>query len=290
MTLGKSTFAAGILMLGLLAVLAAAAGTAAAYPAGKITVMTFNLRYQSADDKNNSWPYRQDIVVHTIEKYSPDLLGTQECMLGQADFILRNCPAYYLYGIGREASGFGEMSAQFYNKGLFTPVAAGTFWLSETPDQPGSKSWGSACPRIVSWLKIRHLPSGKYLYWFNTHFDHISEQARQQAARLMLEKISEIAGSAPTVITGDFNSTDRDLAWQVFADGGFSDAFSTAVTTAGPVNTFHDFMRAAPGEPNRIDWILTRGVTGVDYYEVVDYNDNGFYPSDHYPVYAVISL
>ena len=255
-----------------------------------ISVMSFNLRYAAANDANNSWPYRQDIVLHTIEKYSPALIGTQECMMGQSDFILRNAQAYYFYGAGRENSGFGEMAGVFYNKTLCTPMEMGTFWLSETPDVPGSKSWGAACPRTVSWMKVRYLPSQKYFYYFNTHFDHISEDARQGAAKMLLEKVNAIAGQSPVIITGDFNSPENSAAWKVMKEGGFGDAYLTAKKKTGPETTFHGFMKADMSVPNRIDWILTRNVKDVLSYETITFNDNNFYPSDHYPIIAEIEL
>ena len=258
----------------------------------KITVMSCNIRFSSADDGTDSWPYRKATAMEVIDKYTPNLLGLQEALMGQTDYIASQFSMYHFYGIGRESNGLGEMVTEFFNKTLFTPMECGTFWLSTTPEIPGSKSWGAGCTRLVTWMKLRHIPSNKYFYWFNTHFDNASEEARQSAAKLLLKKVNEISGKLPVIITGDFNSSEGSAAWTVLTSGGFKDSWLEAETRKGPEVTFHGFFKndIDLNGKNRIDWILTRGIKKVNYCETITYTNNNKYPSDHFPVYAELVL
>ena len=258
----------------------------------RISVMSYNIRFSSADDGTDSWPYRKATAMEVIDKYTPNLLGLQEALMGQTDYIASQFSMYHFYGIGREPNGLGEMQTGFFNKMLFTPTECGTFWLSTTPEVPGSRSWGAGCTRQVTWMKLRHLPSGKYFYWFNTHFDHVSEEARQGGAKLLLKKINEICGKLPVIITGDFNSPEDSAAWNVLTSGGFKDSWLEAESRKGPEVTFHGFFKKDIdlNGKNRIDWILTRGIKKVNYCETITYTNNNKYPSDHFPVYAELVL
>ena len=256
-----------------------------------LAVMSFNFRYATAPDGDNSWDHRKGVFANAIRACAPDVFGAQECLESQAEFVVQTLPEYHWFGIGRESNGEGEMAAVFYKKKTLSPIETGNFWLSETPDVPGSKSWKSACTRMVTWAKFRHLQSGQLFYFFNTHFDHASEQARQQAARLLLERIKALSGDLPVILTGDFNAAAEEaVAWKTLGDGGFSDAWLTAEKKVGPDITYGGFKPPVEGKKDRIDWILTRGPIKVQQCETVLYSENGRYPSDHYPVTACLRL
>ena len=246
--------------------------------------MTFNLRYARAKDGKNSWQYRKELVAEVINNYNPDLLGVQECEMIQGDFIRERCPQYYFYGVGRNEDGTGEVQGIFYNKNKFSAMEHGTFWLSETPDIPGSKAEDAALTRNAGWAKLRHLSSGKYFYWFNTHLDRISEKARKFAATLLIEKTNHICENLPIIITGDFNSIEKSIAWNILTESGFKDSRHIAKTIEGPERTFHGFMLEEFPENFRIDWILSKGFTKIKSLDTLTFNKKGRYPSDHYPV------
>ena len=259
--------------------------------ASTVTVMSFNLRYGTAKDGDNSWPNRKTVLTDAIRQCAPDILGTQECLDFQAEFIAQALPEYRWIGIGREPDATGEMSAIFYKKDLLSPIATGNFWLSETPEVPGSRSWNTGCTRMVTWARFRHLPTNAFFYCFNTHFDNSSEEARQHSATLLLERATTMAGELPIIITGDFNAAAEETpAWHTFVDGGFTDAWLAAAKRTGPEMTSGRFAPPREGEKERIDWILFRGAIKCSECETVLYNEQDRYPSDHYPVLTRLAL
>jgi len=266
-----------------------AAATASADVA--LNVMTFNVRFGTADDGPNSWEHRKDILVNTIRKYAPDVVGTQECLDFQAEYITDKLPEYRWFGVGREADGTGEMMAILYRHAVINPLELGNFWLSETREVPGSKSWDTACTRMVTWARFHHHETKSSFYLFNTHFDHRSEAARVGAAHLLAKQVNDLAGEAPAIVTGDFNAAaENSEPWQVLTQGGFADAWLAAAQQVGCTMTFGGYQAPSPEGGNRIDWILTQGPIAVESCETVLYNQDGRYPSDHYPVFAKVKI
>ncbi len=256
-----------------------------------LKVMSFNLRYATASDGENSWPHRKDILIEAIRAQHPDVLGTQECLDVQAEYIEQKLPEYHWIGMGREKDGQGEMAAVFYRKAVLSPIETGNFWLSETPDVPGTKSWGSSCTRMATWVRFRHIASNTFFYYFNTHFDHASESAREHAAQVLLDRANALQGNPPVIVTGDFNANaENAAAYTTLIEGGFKDAWLAAAKREGPEITFGDFAAPPAGAKGRIDWILMRGPLKVERCETVLYKRDGHYPSDHYPVVAELFL
>ena len=256
-----------------------------------LKVVSFNIRYGEGKDGDNSWPNRKQVFANTLQHLDPDILGVQECLDYQAEFIAQSLPEYRWFGLGREADGSGEMAAVFYKEKILSPLEKGHFWLSETPEVPGSKSWKTACTRMVTWIHFRHRESGKEFYYFNTHFDHASEEARQQAAKLLLSRLEKLSPELPVIVTGDFNaSAERSTPWETLTSGGLSDAWLKAEQKAGPEHTFGSFAPPKEAQKDRIDWILFKGPIKATRCETDTYNENGRYPSDHYPVSAELRL
>jgi endonuclease/exonuclease/phosphatase family metal-dependent hydrolase len=189
---------------------------ASAEPAAEIRVMSFNIRYGTADDGDNSWTRRREFLVETIRAFDPDLLGTQETLDFQRDYIAEHLEGYEHFSAGRnDGKEAGEMAAVFFRTARFEKLDGGHFWLSETPEVPGSKSWDSALTRIATWVKLRdkQQPRARPLMYFNTHFDHMGQEARLRSAELLRRRIDDLAPETPVVVTGDFNCSVREAAF-----------------------------------------------------------------------------
>lgn len=256
-----------------------------------MTVMSFNVRYGTANDGENSWEHRKDLVVETLRRYEPLVVGTQECLDFQADYVAEQLPQYRWFGVGREANGSGERMAVLYRADLVSPVESGNFWLSETPEVPGTSNWDSACHRMATWAKLYHFETKSFFYFVNTHLDHRSEPARQGGAKVLAEFIGNLPGEAAIILTGDFNSTAGDSeAYTILTSRGLADTWTRAKEQAGPPITWSAFKAPEPDMDRRIDWILTRGPIAVERCETVTFNQDGRYPSDHFPVVAHLKL
>lgn len=258
----------------------------ASFAETQLSVMTFNIRYGSANDGPNSWDLRRETVVNAIRAYDPDIVGTQECLLFQAQYLDHALPGYEHFGVGRNPDGTGERMEVFYKTDVLAPIETGNFWLSKTPDVPGSRDWNSANIRMVTWAKFHHLKSREFFYYLNTHFDHRSEEARQEAATLLSRYTRKLPENNFVILTGDFNSRAEDsVAWTTLTSDRLSDSWLSAKITRGAKNTWSGF-KAPQDSVNRIDWILFSGPAVVNHCETVLYNENGRYPSDHFPVFA----
>ena len=257
-----------------------------------LSVMAFNIRYGTADDGPNSWHYREAMVADMLRQYDADIIGAQETLDFQADYLVDVLPEYRWFGVGRDGDGFGEHCAILYKKDVVRPVKIGNFWLSETPEIPGSVSWDSALTRMVTWARFQHLETGRFFVVYNTHFDHRGAEARTESARLIRAHIAEQPEDLPVIVLGDFNAAAEDSEpWDVLVDEThLEDAWLTATETAGPPMTWSAFGPPPEEGHRRIDWILTDGYSDVHLCETVLYNQQGRYPSDHYPVYAEITV
>ncbi|MEX2358584.1 MAG: endonuclease/exonuclease/phosphatase family protein, partial [Pirellulaceae bacterium] len=208
----------GLLALGLaLSLSASRTSLAEETPESAIKVMSFNIRFGSANDGENRWENRKEFVAETIHAYGPDLLGTQETEAGQRDFLVEKLPGYGQLGVGRTDGQLkGEMMALFYKEERFEKLDGGHFWLSENPDQVGSKSWDSSLPRMVTWVKLRDKKQedAKPVLFLNTHFDHRGPTARLESARLIRRKAQELGEGCSVIVTGDFNAGEGSAPYK----------------------------------------------------------------------------
>jgi endonuclease/exonuclease/phosphatase family metal-dependent hydrolase len=254
-----------------------------------VKVMSFNVRYPSKGDGANIWEMRKDLLVETVRKHAPDLMGTQELFKEQGDYIVEKLPEYAWFGVSRRGNTVDEHMGVFYRKDRLSPESPGNFWLSETPDVAGSSSWDMSLPRMVTWGVFTVKSSGRKFLFFNTHFPHRREDepARLNCAKLIRGEIERRAGNLPFLMTGDFNAPADGEVYRVFSPM-LTDVWSAAAKRTGPEGTFHGFS-GKPGNA-RIDWILFRGPwTVLDATTLTD-NDVGRYPSDHFPVLATVVL
>lgn len=258
-----------------------------------INVMSFNIRYANPEDGKHAWQYRKERVANLIHFYEADLLGMQECLPGQVEYLAQKLNAFAWYGIGRDdGKSSGEFSPIFYRKSAFTLLDKGTFWLSETPEQP-SLGWDAAIKRIVTWVKLKDKKTEREFYYFNTHFDHRGEKARQESARLILSRIQKIAAGFPVILTGDFNAAPDSKPYQVLtaSNSGLQDAMKISqLPHYGALKSFSGFevTPELPGE--RIDYVFVSDGVQVLKHGILTDAREGAYASDHLPVLARVSL
>ena len=266
--------------------------SAASPGSDSLRVMSFNLRTSTIFDLFNTWGLRKALLVDTIHAYRPDLLGTQECRAQQARYLREKLPGYRFVGVGRnDGEDSGEMMGVFYRKRAFTEVARGHFWLSRTPEEAGSKSWDTLFPRMVTWVKLRPRDRRQAFYFFNTHFSAFGDEARRASARLLRRRIARRAGEAPVIVTGDFNADAGSRPHAVLTDRSAPPALKDtfrAVHADGFVDagTLHGFDGRANDQ--RIDWILSSADFTPRHAGIDRSHDDGRYPSDHFPVTAVL--
>ncbi len=260
-----------------------------------VNVMTFNVRLDGLTDGPNAWASRRDLVAATILFFEADLAGLQEPYERQVLDLAARLPGYAWAGVGREdGKKGGEFNPIFFKRDRFRELSRGVFWLSETPDRPGVKGWDAACPRLVTWLRLRDRASNAEFFVFNTHFDHVGETARRRSAELLRVRTAELAGRLPVVVTGDFNCGAEDEPYRILIamEGGtppLADARGLArFPVYGGGTSFNGFS-ADPSGTGIIDHIFVRNVGAVLRSGVVAEPWDGRFASDHYPVLAEIA-
>lgn len=290
------------LLAGLLLATAANGRATAVEP---LRVMSFNVRYGTAPDGENAWPKRRDLAFAVVRDFAPDVLCLQEALDFQIDELLAAVPGYVRLGVGRDdGKNQGEFSAVLYRKERLRELVSDTFWLSDTPDVPGSKHWGNEITRICTWTSFvdrsaERSPQagdpalGKPVSFrvYNTHWDHQSQPARERSARLMTNTIAaHVADKLPVLVTGDFNAAEDNPAFRALLGGpaGLADTFRKLHPQAKEVGTFHGFQGTVAG--GKIDAILASRHWQVLDAEIVRTQRDGRFPSDHFPVTAVVQL
>ncbi|MFI5662618.1 endonuclease/exonuclease/phosphatase family protein [Streptomyces sp. NPDC051684] len=256
-----------------------------------LRVMTLNLHVDWPGSPH-PWRERRPLVAELLRGARPHLLGTQEGLRGPlrelADDLGRE--RYGWVGQGREGGDRGEFMAVGYDRERFEVLEHGHFWLSDTPEVAGSETWGGGCPRMVTWLRLRDLPTGSELLAANTHFDHASAHARTRAARLLGARLNDLAPDVARVVTGDFNTAaGGEVHAALLSTAGLVDTWDAAERRGPALGTFHDY---GPPEPDgeRIDWILVSPGTQVHEVVLDEFTRGGRRPTDHLPVRAQIRL
>lgn len=251
---------------------------------------TFNIRLKNdGDDKAGfGWNVRRDRVANYIREKAIDVVGMQEVLHPQLLDLLERLPQYDSVGVGRaDGKTRGEYSPIFFLKDKFEVLDKGNFWLSETPDVPGSKGWDAAIERIASYAKLKDKATGKIFMAVNTHFDHVGVMARRESAKLIMRKIQEIVGNRPAVVTGDFNVTEDDEAYVTMTTDAFrmNDAYHMTANHTGTVYTFQNFLRISPLECDKIDFIFLTPAIRVKHSHIEVQSPENIL-SDHNPHWA----
>jgi len=265
----------------------------------RLRVMTFNIRYDNAGDGENRWRNRRDAVAAVIAENKVDVVGLQEALERQIDDLAQRLPDYAWYGVGRDdGKTRGEFAPIFYRKDRFEVIDKGVFWLSETPETPGSKSWDAAITRLVTWIEFRDKTADCTFFAFNTHFDHIGTEARLRSAALIRERIPRIAGEKPTVLTGDLNCVATSAPYRTLTEKGDADVDRppalldtrkvSLTDPRGPDSTWNGFTEIESGRI--IDYVFVSAGWRVASHATIDERVEGRFVSDHLPVLAEITL
>lgn len=252
-----------------------------------ITVMSYNVYISGTGKKSPE--NRSAGVINNLRNVMPDVFGLQEADYDWMQRIIEGMPEYSYVGVGRtDGAEDGEFSPVFYNSEKYNLLDSGTFWYSDTPDEP-SITWVGLYNRICSWAVLEDKATGFEFAVFNSHWDHLSVVARNNSAKLLLEKIEEYAPDMPVVITGDFNCKAETVAYETLIDGGFIDGRYVAAETDDSV-TYHGYNSLAIDD-KIIDHILFKNEYGyANSYKVITDTYDGIYSSDHFPVVSKITL
>ncbi len=252
-----------------------------------LKVMTFNIRLSLESDKENSWTHRKTEAIDLLNYYHPDFFGVQEAVPQQIVDIKSGMKNYNFVGVGRDdGKNTGEYSAIFYNETKLKVLESGTFWLSETPEKP-SKGWDAAYNRICTYALFK-TKKGKKFWAFNVHFDHVGNVARENSAKLILEKIQKMNSQEfPVVLTGDFNLTENSKPIKMLSKSMLDSYYHSATKPYDPKGTFTAFdVEKIPED--RIDYIFTQKFEIQNYRTINDRRANLLYPSDHFPIFCKI--
>lgn len=259
-----------------------------------LDVMTFNLRTANVDDGANSWPNRKEFVADLIRRRGPDIIGLQEVVREQIEFLEDVLPHYRWLGIDRGLNGgegLSEYTPIFYRHAELSPIASGNFWLSQTPDTPPEireiRGRRRRFGRIVTWARFHHVTTGRAVYFYNTHLTIRQGQRQLESANLIVERMAALPDDSLVIVTGDFNApAETSATWRAVTADGLLDAWVIAEQRQGPAFTLSEFGPPVDWDVGRIDWILVDGPFSVRSIETVIDHDRGRYPSDHYPVTA----
>jgi endonuclease/exonuclease/phosphatase family metal-dependent hydrolase len=268
---------------------------AALTSAQELNVMTFNIRLNTASDSLNAWPYRKHNAASQVLFHKIHLLGVQEALHDQMMDLKQRLPKYKYAGVGRDdGKEKGEYSAIFYDTTRLQLLQTKTFWLSETPGVPGSKSWDAAYTRVVTWAKFSDRVTKKIFFAFNTHFDHIGQVARRESAKIVLNTVKEVAGNVPVIFTGDFNARPSDEPILIIMDRSnplhLIDSREISQTLHyGPTGTFNGF-RSKEIHDDPIDYIFLKGKWKVSKHATISQTWGGRFASDHFAVMARVKI
>lgn len=259
-----------------------------------LRVMSFNVK-NGSPSQENKWEDRRPVLKNAILSEDPDLIGTQEIFFFQIKHVEEDLPQYAWVGLGRAGGSKDEYMAIFYKKDRLELMAYDHFWLSDTPEVIGSRTWGHDNRRMVTWARFRERGTGREFYHWNTHFDHRVQEAREKSAELVLRRIRETQPTLPVVVTGDFNADQNNVVHEMMlsrVEGQLylRDAWDIAGKREGEqVGTFHNW-RGTSNNDRRIDWVLVSPEFECARATVVTYEEKGQWPSDHFPVVCDLVL
>lgn len=240
--------------------------------AQKLTVASYNIRNNNKSDSvnGNGWYLRCPVISQLIAFNDFDIIGMQEVLHGQLEDLLANLPEYTYAGVGRDdGKTKGEYAPIFYKKDKFKVLQTGNFWLSENTYYP-NKGWDAALPRICTWVELKDKDSKKKIWFFNLHMDHVGVKAREESAKLVLQKIEDMCSTKDIVIlTGDFNVDQTHESYRLLANSNIlSDSYEIAGTRYALNGTFNNF------DPNlktdsRIDHVFVSKGVSVERYGIL---------------------
>lgn len=258
----------------------------------KYIILTFNLRINTNHDKENAWPYRLNSIITYLRDKKPLIICTQEGLTGMLSDLENNLANYKYIGVPRSNDKVNaEYNAIFYDSNLLRVRKSETIWISETPNIPHTKSFGSSLPRIITYAEFYFInkPSLRFRV-YNTHLDHQSEIARNEGAKLIRSLIKEHSEkeNLPLLITGDFNATTNDDCLYYLKHFASLVHANDLIEKENYGTTFHDYKGTIEGLP--IDHIFTNDLVKIDKVLIFNQKVNGKYLSDHYPIEIYIEF
>lgn len=273
----------------MLSFILASAITVGVAPAQPISVMSFNIRFGTANDGPDRWEVRAPRTHEVIRRHKTDVIGLQEALDFQITEILAKLPGYESIGVGRDdGKKAGEFSSILYDSNKLRVLDFSTFWLSDTPSVVASKTWGNNITRICTVARFEQMGTKRKFYVFNTHLDHQSQPSREKSVALILQRIKEREFKDPVIVTGDFNAPEENAAVTAMKSGGFVNTWRVINPTAPQPGTFNGFNELY--EPNKIDYVFADSGWKVLKAEVVMDKFRGKWPSDHMPVTAELGF
>jgi endonuclease/exonuclease/phosphatase family metal-dependent hydrolase len=255
--------------------------------------MTFNIRHGLADDGENHWNLRRELVFDMLAEQAADVIGLQEALGFQLKEVKRAVPGYQTVSASRDEGGSkGEACPILYRRDRYTLAESGTFWFSNTPWKAGSKHWGNQYPRICTWVRLMEKDTDKHFYVYNLHLDHQSQHSRQYSMELLAKEVAKRKHPDPVIIMGDFNMETDNPAMTRFKEDGprerYIDVWHHLHPDQPGIKTYHAFGTQPSGPC--LDHILID--ESIDIMEVVidarKIRDR--YPSDHFPVTALLQI
>jgi endonuclease/exonuclease/phosphatase family metal-dependent hydrolase len=263
-------------------------------------LVSYNIRFGSANDGPDRWEVRRDKVIETIRDLDGDVVGLQEAEAFQVRELLAALPRYAAVGVHRDDGRLaGEGAIVLYDRARYTLDRSGTFWLSDTPEVIASNTWDAAITRTCTWARLVDLQSGEAFSVYNTHWDHISQPAREGSALLISRRIAERPDGGRVIVMGDLNAGEDNPALRALLDGAAGpsgvggwrlvDSYRE-IHPDGPGGTYTGFRVDSDGGARKIDHVL-RGPglrvldAGIDRRKI-----GGRYPSDHFPVWAEVEV
>jgi endonuclease/exonuclease/phosphatase family metal-dependent hydrolase len=255
---------------------------------GEITIMSANVRCYAPDDLfEKSWFYRADLLIEDVNSVKPDIIGFQEVSILHYGYLQKAMPDYDSELMYRDDWILSEGCPVFYRTDKYEKLDSGSFWLSETPEVM-SKDWGAAHYRVCTYVILKDKMSGREFVVFNTHLDHVSEEARINGIQVVLDKIEEFGG-LPAFLMGDLNAYP-DEETILFTHASFDDAHVIAEKRDDGA-TFHKWGTKSDGNDKRIDYIMiSKGDATVSEYRIVNNKHGDAYSSDHYSIYIKVTL
>jgi len=245
-------------------------------------VISYNIRYDNNWDTINNWQDRKDNIALLLKKYNAPIIGIQEGLINQVEYLNNSLNNHAYFGIGRDGEQKGEYSAIFYDTTIFKLLKNNTFWLSETPNN-SSIGWDAVLNRICTYGLLENLKTNQKIWVFNTHFDHIGKIARENSVKLILRKIKQLnKNNHPVILMGDFNMTPNQQPITIL-NTELDDASKISKTTLiGPTGTFNGF--SLDEVTRKIDYFFTKNLTVLSYTHINDLLDNSKHISDHLPI------
>ena len=254
----------------------------------QLNVLTINLRHEAAEDGHDNWPYRKKRTVRLIQETAPAIFGTQEGRKPQVQDFSSLLQDYTLCDRHRYWDPARFYPSIFFRNDFLQILESGDRWLSETPHIHASKSWGSAFPRLATWAKCRIISDRTSFLFVDVHLDHVGAEARAGQAQALLELLLELdTNPLPVVIVSDFNDVPGSEPYRILTRE-YKDAWKERCSSERETDTWHGFT--GKGQRGRLDWILvSRGVSILDV-EILRTSYGGSYPSDHFPVRAMLDV